>query len=282
MKSKSSQRRSVIKALSASAFAMPLTFTAFPKSYANVRTDDTYRDFPSISISRAAQVVRFSHFDLEKVRALVNEQPELARASYDWAFGDWETAIGAASHVGRIDIIDFLIENGARPTHFTHTALGQTDVVKAIVEAHPGIEKQPGPHGISLLAHAQISANNKDRSAGQLKALNALVEYLERKNAEPDANYLGTTPEDLAMYTGDYMYGNGAKDGVSIKLNRRNMIALGRLGTFGGGLFKIGEHRFVYNGTPSTEISFDVIANKVVSLSIHEPTGVLKATRVET
>ena len=59
-----------------------------------------------------------SHNDIKRVRELVERQPALARASLDWGFGDWETAIDAASHVGRRDIAEFLIANGARPTIF--------------------------------------------------------------------------------------------------------------------------------------------------------------------
>jgi len=35
------------------------------------------------------EIVGKSHFDLEGVKALVERQPELAKASYDWGFGDW-------------------------------------------------------------------------------------------------------------------------------------------------------------------------------------------------
>src|SRR6476646_8611337 len=49
-----------------------------------------------------------SHFDLAKLKELVDTRQELAKASWDWGFGDWETAIGAASHVGRKDIAAYL------------------------------------------------------------------------------------------------------------------------------------------------------------------------------
>ena len=37
--------------------------------------------------------------------------PALARASWDWGYGDWETPIDAASHVGNRAIAEFLIAN---------------------------------------------------------------------------------------------------------------------------------------------------------------------------
>jgi hypothetical protein len=33
--------------------------------------------------------------------------------------------------------------------------LGQLDVVKALIQAQPGAQRIPGPHSISLLAHAK-------------------------------------------------------------------------------------------------------------------------------
>ena len=49
------------------------------------------------------EVVGVSHRDLARVRELVERQPALANATIDWGFGDWESALGAASHVGRRD-----------------------------------------------------------------------------------------------------------------------------------------------------------------------------------
>ena len=68
-------------------------------------------------------------------------QPTLSKATFDWGFGDWETALGAASHVGSREIAELLIANGAHPTIFSAAMLGQLDAVKAFVEAAPGIQK---------------------------------------------------------------------------------------------------------------------------------------------
>jgi hypothetical protein len=58
-------------------------------------------DFPRNDPARVQSVVGASHGNLDLVRALVSEQPALAKASWDWGFGDWETPLGAASHTGR-------------------------------------------------------------------------------------------------------------------------------------------------------------------------------------
>src|SRR5687768_11783515 len=60
-----------------------------------------HAEFPSQDPNAVREVVGASHKDFEKVQALVKSRPALAKASWDWGFGDWETALGAASHVGR-------------------------------------------------------------------------------------------------------------------------------------------------------------------------------------
>ena len=65
----------------------------------------------------------------------------MARASIDWGFGDWETCLDAAAHVGNKPIADFLLAHGARPTIFSAAMMGQLDAVKAFIAARPGIQK---------------------------------------------------------------------------------------------------------------------------------------------
>lgn len=270
-------RRVLIKSAALGTIAVPLgAFTAKPE---NTAENEVSANFPSIDLAITKNVVLFSHFNLEGLKEIVDNRPELARSSYDWAFGDWESAIGAGSHVGRWDIIDYLINNGARPTVFTHIALGQVDIVKAILESNPDIKKTSGPHGISMIQHAIISARSKDRSDKHLKALQKLKIYLEEETGMFVPNYLETDVEDLKKYEGDYIYGEGEKDGLSIKINSRNMLSLGRLGTFGGGLFKIATDRFVYNGTPSTEVSFEMRGDESISMRVQAPNGFITARR---
>ena len=112
--------------------------------------------FPSLHLSLAKEIVGVSHSNLARVRELVQQHPALAKASFDWGYGDAETALGAASHVGRREIAEFLIENGAPPTIFSATMLGQLDVVRAMIAATPGLQRMRGPHSISLLTHAKL------------------------------------------------------------------------------------------------------------------------------
>src|SRR5690242_21892720 len=49
------------------------------------------------------------HNNLPSVKELVAQEPNLVVASWDWGGGDWETALGGASHTGRRDIAEFLL-----------------------------------------------------------------------------------------------------------------------------------------------------------------------------
>ena len=127
--------------------------------------------FPSQHPFLAKEMVGVSHGNLTRVKELVTAHPALANASWDWGFGDWETALGAASHVGNRAIAELLIENGAGPTIFSAAMLGQLDVVKAFAAAIPDVNQLRGPHGIPLVNHARAGGA---QAADVLKHLESL------------------------------------------------------------------------------------------------------------
>jgi len=45
---------------------------------------------------------------------MLAEYPLLLNSSWDWGGGDFETALGAAGHMGLKDTANFLISQGAR------------------------------------------------------------------------------------------------------------------------------------------------------------------------
>jgi hypothetical protein len=96
-----------------------------------------------------------AHGDLDAVRAALDAEPLIANAAWDWGGGDWETALGAAAHMGRRDIAELLLEHGARLDIFAAAMLGDVEVVQAILAAHPESRNATGPHGIPLRAHAE-------------------------------------------------------------------------------------------------------------------------------
>ena len=95
-----------------------------------------------------------AHGDLEKVRSLLEDDPTLVNAAWDWGGGDWETALGAASHMHEREIALFLIDHGARIDIFAAAMLGWVDVVRALLAERPELREAKGPHGIPLAAHA--------------------------------------------------------------------------------------------------------------------------------
>lgn len=128
-------------------------------------------DFPRQPAELVRQFVGASHRDLDQVRSLLQAHPALANAAWDWGFGDFETALGAAAHTGQTAIAHLLLERGARLDIFAAAMLGHTAAVMAMIQASPGLERAPGPHGISLLAHALAGGEQARSTAQYLRSL---------------------------------------------------------------------------------------------------------------
>lgn len=114
--------------------------------------------------------VRNAHGDLKRVQELLEQEPGLVNAAMDWGNGDWETGLGAASHVGNRPIAIYLLDRGARMDIFAAAMLGEIEVVQSLLAAFPSIRQFPGPHGISLLSHAQAGG---PAAAGVVELLEA-------------------------------------------------------------------------------------------------------------
>lgn len=276
-------RRNLIKSsvVGLLAIGTPQTLSAFWPEQRAMKLPSVSDSFPNIDPEIVSTVVGASHSNLEKVRSLVDPRPELARATWEWRFGDWESAIGAASHVGRRDIVHYLLEKGARPSIFTFAMMGAYEVVKSMIEFSPGIQRTMGPHGISVLQHAKNGKRMQDQlSAKEKDDQKRLIDYLEALGDADGPVYLEVSPEEQEKYLGDYKYGPGPEEGFSIQLNMRKIMALGPIGGFGGALYKIGDQKFTYNGTPSVTVSFAVKDELVQSLTIEEPGFSISAKKV--
>jgi hypothetical protein len=57
--------------------------------------------------------------------------------------------------MGRKDIALFLISSGARMDIFHAAMLGRLDILKPMLTTFPNLATSKGPHGITLMAHAQ-------------------------------------------------------------------------------------------------------------------------------
>ena len=99
--------------------------------------------------------VTAGHGNFEKTKQMLGETPNLLYATNDWGKGDFETALEGAGHVGNKEIANWLIEKGARTNLFVLTMLGKTSIVKGFLDAYPSFITAKGPHGFTLLHHAQ-------------------------------------------------------------------------------------------------------------------------------
>lgn len=115
---------------------------------------------PQLDSTKVQALVANAHGDLDVVRSLLEEEPRLVNAAWDWGGGDWETALGAAAHMGRRDIALYLLESGARIDLFAAAMLGQLDVVSAMLAAVPSMSDELGPHGIPLVEHARAGGDD--------------------------------------------------------------------------------------------------------------------------
>lgn len=156
------------------------------------------------------QFVAKSHGDMETVKSLLGKEPALVNCAWDWGGGDWETGLGAASHVGRKEIANLLLEKGARLDPFAASMLGMTSVVSEMLKVVPKLHAIPGPHDIPLISHAifgrqgaarvveilldagaDVNAKSKMNMTPLMAAVSVenpdLVEELLRRDADPTA-----------------------------------------------------------------------------------------------
>ena len=124
---------------------------------------------PQVNRLLVQDFVIYAHDNLDMVKKLLEKNPALLNSAMDWGGGDWETALGGASHMGRRDIAEYLIEAGARVDLFASTMLGELAVVKALLTLQPKLIDAKGPHGFGLHWHAHVG-NDKAKE---------VLEYLQ-------------------------------------------------------------------------------------------------------
>ena len=126
---------------------------------------------PALDGALVKDFVIAGHGKFEKTKSMLADNPKLLNATWDWGGGDFETALGGASHMGNREIATFLVEQGARMDLFTAAMLGRLDIIQAAVSAFPNIHKSLGPHGIPMLAHAVKGGTESEEVAKYLKSL---------------------------------------------------------------------------------------------------------------
>ncbi|HEY6211221.1 MAG TPA: hypothetical protein VIW45_03000 [Vicinamibacterales bacterium] len=226
--------------------------------------------FPSQPRELVEEMVVVAHGNVARVKELVGRQPTLAKATFDWGFGDWETALGAASHVGSREIAELLVANGAHPTIFSAAMLGHLDTVKAFIAASPGIQKTRGPHSISLMRHA---------IAGGPRAA-AVVEYLKTiDGADDKAATAPLTEEEIAKLTGVYAFGVAASDRLEVTVSNGS-LQIGRPGRFPRGIFHLGSWTFCPMGAENVRIVFAESAG-ATTVTVRDPDPIVTARKTK-
>ncbi len=226
--------------------------------------ENSWPGFPQQDPALVREIVGASHRNLARVKELLTAHPALAKASYDWGYGDWESALGAASHVGNKDIANLLLENGARLDIFAAAMLGMNDTVAAMLKAMPALAKTRGPHGIALTAHATAGENAE------------LAEMLKAYPGADDDSKAPLTPEEMKSYLGTYLRETG--EPVTVSQTRFGLAV--KAGTGGDcRLIRTGDHTFHPVGAPNVKVSFTVQDNAATRIEVVEATWLVFATR---
>lgn len=262
-------RRSFLVGIPALACAGALGSVARARGATDPPPTSLHAGYPRLDLVQVQALVGVSHRDLAQVRRLVEAQPSLARASWDWGFGDWETGLGAAAHTGGREIAHLLLEHGAHPTIFSSTMLGQLDVVKALVSASPGIQRTLGPHGLTLMHHARVGGKDAE----------PVVAYLESVgDADTRTKTVPLEAADRDAVVGRYSFGAGEGDrfDVDVKDDRLGILKHGGTRML---LFHTGDLVFFPSGVPSVRIAFARASGRVNQLTVADPEVYLTARR---
>lgn len=107
------------------------------------------------------EFVSAAHKSLDDTRKIIEAKPLLLNCASQIAKGDFETAMGGASHMGRRDIVDLLIAKGARMDIFSYAFLGYDDFIRKQITDYPNLLNASGPHGFTLLHHAEVGEHKE-------------------------------------------------------------------------------------------------------------------------
>lgn len=224
---------------------------------------------PRLDLAVVETFVTLSHRDPVEVGRMLDRQPSLARAAWDWGFGDWETGLGAASHTGGREIAERNLASGAHPTIFSAAMLGQLDVVKAMVSARPGVQRTAGPHGLTLLHHARVGG-------AEAAPVLAFLESVGGADEKPAASPLENADRDGLV--GRYVFGPGERDVFEVDV-KKDLLGIQRPGTTRRILTHTGGLVFFPSGVPSVRIAFARNGAKAERLTIADPEIYLTAKR---
>lgn len=167
------------------------------------------------------------------------------------------------------EVVGAALARGARATIFSAAMLGQLAVVRAFVEASPGVERTAGPHGIPLVEHAR---------AGGPPAAEVLA-YLEGLPDASAATPAAPSAEQRAAYVGRYRYGPGAGEVLEVR-ERGESVTIRRDPAFDRFLVPTGPHAFHPAGVPAVRVRFTVTEGAATEVVVHDGPLVVTAQRI--
>ena len=175
-------------------------------------------DLPELTQDYVREFVLPSHGDFEKVKIMLAADPRLLNTNYEaWD----ETPLGAASHVGNVEIAEFLLSKGAAMTICTAAMLGDKVTVEKFINDDPSLVNAKGAHGITLMFHVALSGNLEiaellvERGGGKEGISAALVAATQKNHPKmvqwllecgadvTVTNLQGLTPLQLAEQAGN-------------------------------------------------------------------------------
>lgn len=236
--------------------------------------------FPAQPPELVRELVTVAHFNLNRVKEICDPQPALVNAAWDWGFGDWETPLGAACHMGNRPMAEYLLSRGAHPSLFSAAFFGQLSLVKSFLAANPGAQKIHGPHSISLFSHARMGGD----AAGEV------LDYLKSLEGSDSNEPVSLSESETKSLLGIYPFGSAESEQVEITLPDPRIFALGKMytyppqllwtrrGTMTRPLFHLGNLKFFPAGSPSTRIEFQISAQST-SMQVLAPAPLLSAQK---
>jgi uncharacterized protein YaiE (UPF0345 family) len=132
------------------------------------------------------------------------------------------------------------------------------------------VQRNRGPHGLTLLAHARAGG------AGAAEVL----KYLETLgDADPRYTDVPLTDAEVAAIVGEYAFGAGASERLKVAKNARG-LGIQRPGYADRNLFHHGGLVFNPPGAEAVKIRFAVVGESARTLTVEDGAAVIEAKRL--